>query len=70
MEKFLFLGHLINIATIDRNNFHLMYHLAIIEKEEQEHKNGLSWFTTVRDRYGIRFNVELEQQILDILTKI
>ncbi len=51
----------------DRKDPMILILLSQIEFAEKKFKDGLSHFTHLRDNYGFRFELELEQQILDIL---
>lgn len=65
--SFNFLNTKIFLKPEDRANFHIMLFLAMVEREEEKHKDGYLWYTTLRDKYSIRFDSELEKQIEDIL---
>lgn len=67
--NFNFLGSKIILKQEDRENLQFMLFLSMIEREEEKHKDGYLYYTTLRDRYGIRFDLELEQQIEDLLLK-
>ncbi len=64
---FNFLGSKLMMSSEDRENFNIMFFLAILEREQLKHHDGYLWYTELRDKYLIRFDSELEKQIEDIL---
>lgn len=66
-EVIKFLGQNLYLSKEDRKDPLILLFLALLEKEEKEHQNGYNFFVDLRDKYMLRTDVELENQLKEIL---